>query len=194
MTSGSRVKLGDRSHYSMPKTSNNALILFARTPLKGQVKTRLYPSLDHETIFQLYSCFLQDSIQKICMVENTDLLIGISSSQGSSYFENLAPRQKLRIVLQEGVDLGERMRKTFADRFAEGYQKTVIIGSDSPSLPSSYLEAALGSDKDITLGPCIDGGYYLIGLRNKLGDIFDEVDWGTSKVLEQTFRKIRCRK
>ena len=78
------------------------------------------------------------------------------------------------------------MRRALQDRFAEGYDKAVIIGSDSPSLPVTYIERALGSDKDLVLGPSTDGGYYLIGMRGKVVEVFDGVSWGTQKVLRET--------
>jgi hypothetical protein len=96
----------------------------------------------------------------------------------------------MRLFAQEGKDLGEKMRRAIHDRFVEGYKRVVIIGSDSPSLPVSYIEQALSSDKDMVLGPSIDGGYYLIGMREKVVEIFDGVAWGTEKVLSETYERL----
>ncbi|MBT5549804.1 MAG: glycosyltransferase [Nitrospina sp.] len=169
----------------MAKFCENAVVLFARDPVLGKVKTRLSPFLDDETILQLYTCFLHDSLDKIRQVENADLFIGISPSNQSGFFTGM-PGSDMRIFVQEGKELGDKMRRAIQDRFAEGYERVVIIGSDSPSLPVSYIERALASDKDMVLGPSTDGGYYLIGMKGALTEVFEGVTWGTEKVLQET--------
>ena len=83
------------------------------------------------------------------------------------------------------------MRRAFIDRFMQGYNKVVIIGSDSPSLPVSYIDKALDSERDLVLGPSIDGGYYLIAMRGKVFEVFSGVDWGTDKVLYETLQRVK---
>lgn len=171
------------------RKNENALVLFARDPVPGQVKTRLHPFLDAETICDLYLCFLDDSIETLQRVENADRFIGVYPGHLSGYFPGL--QADASVYLQEGKDLGERMRSTFRQRFEEGYGKVVIIGADSPSLPAAYIREAFSSGKDIVLGPSTDGGYYLIGMAEKLLDVFDGVSWGTDQVLRQTLNRIR---
>jgi hypothetical protein len=122
-------------------------------------------------------------------VENTDRFVGVAPSNESGFFAGmLAPNIKL--FVQEGEQLGDKMRRAIQDRFAEGYKRVVIIGSDSPSLPVSYIDRALNSDKDLFLGPSTDGGYYLIGMREKMTEVFDGVTWGTQTVLRETFQRL----
>ena len=166
--------------------STHAVILFARAPKLGKVKTRLQSHLDQETILQLYSCFLRDSIEKICVIEEADSLIGLAGEGNLNCFIETLMGRDIRTFPQSGNNLGDRMRNAFLDRFEEGYEKIVIIGSDSPSLPVPCITRALESNSDIMLGPSVDGGYYLIGMRNKMFEIFDGVEWGSEKVLEQT--------
>ena len=169
----------------MRKVHDNALILFARDPVLGKVKTRLSPFLEDESILKLYTCFLQDSLNNIRQVENIDHFVGVAPSNESGFFsEMLAP--DIQLFIQEGELLGDKMRRAIQDRFAEGYVRVVIIGSDSPSLPVSYIETAFDSDKDMVLGPSTDGGYYLIGMKGKVVEVFDEVNWGTETVLRET--------
>ncbi len=169
----------------MAKTHDNALILFARDPILGKVKTRLSPFLADETILRLYTCFLQDSIKNIMQVENVDRFVGVAPSNESGFFtETLV--SDIRLFVQEGEKLGDKMRRAIQDRLAEGYERVVIIGSDSPSLPVSYIYRALSSDKDMILGPSTDGGYYLIGMRGKVVEVFNGVTWGTETVLRET--------
>ena len=96
----------------------------------------------------------------------------------------------MKIFQQQGSDLGEKMRSAFADRFKEGYDKVVIIGSDSPSLPGCYIDKAFATSKDLVLGPSADGGYYLIAMSRKVFEVFGGVAWGTEKVLEETLKKV----
>ncbi len=83
------------------------------------------------------------------------------------------------------------MANAFQARFAEGYERVVIIGSDSPSLPVDYIEQALSSEKDLTIGPSTDGGYYLIGMSGKLVNVFEDVAWGSDAVLAQTLERVK---
>ena len=173
----------------MAKKNKNALVIFARDPLVGQVKTRLNPFLDLRTTCELYTCFLSDSLDTICAVESADYFVGIYPSSTSGFFERLDPSLSISTFVQEGKDLGDRMKNTFSARFAEGYEQIVIIGADSPSLPLAYIRQALGSKQDVVLGPSVDGGYYLIGMRGKLINLFDGITWGGDTVLEET----RCK-
>jgi len=174
----------------MGKYHNSALIVFARDPVVGQVKTRLNPFLDLQVTCDLYTCFLSDSLDKICAVKSADRFVGIYPSNLSGYFERLDPSLSINVFTQKGKDLGERMLNAFSARFAEGYERVVIIGSDSPSLPLAYIMRAFSSELDVTLGPSADGGYYLIGMRGKLVNLFDGIAWGENTVLEETRQKL----
>ena len=139
----------------MGKQNKNALVVFARDPALGQVKTRLNPFLDLQTTRDLYTCFLSDSIDTICAVESVDCFVGIYPSSTSGYFEQLDPSLHISTFVQEGKDLGDRMKNTFSARFAEGYEQVVIIGADSPSLPLAYIRQAFFSKQNVVLGPAI---------------------------------------
>ena len=174
----------------MVKRHNNALIVFARDPIVGQVKTRLNSFLDQQAICDLYTCFVSDSLDNICAVTSADHFVGVYPSSISGYFERLDPSMSIRIFTQRGENLGARMLNAFSERFREGYRRVVIIGSDSPSLPLAYILQALSSEKDVALGPSADGGYYLISMRETLVNLFDGVAWGENTVLEETRIKL----
>jgi hypothetical protein len=174
----------------MRRQNKKALIVFARDPVMGQVKTRLNQFLDLQTICELYTCFLSDSLDTISSVESVDCFVGIYPSSISGYFERLDTSLNIGTFVQEGKDLGERMKSTFYARFAEGYEQVVIIGADSPSLPWAYIRQAFVSKQDVVLGPSVDGGYYLIGMRGKLVDLFDGIKWGGDTVLKETYCKL----
>jgi len=96
---------------------------------------------------------------------------------------------QLHEAVEEG--LGARMQDALRRRFEEGYHKVVILGADSPTLPSAFIEQALHSDREIVLGPSTDGGYYLVGMTGKVAPVFSQVDWGTDRVLSQTLQHLR---
>jgi rSAM/selenodomain-associated transferase 1 len=170
----------------MGSTEKKALVLFARNPVLGQVKTRLQSKFDEATVLKLYTCFLEDSIDKICSLKEVVPFIGAYPDTSSKYFKIISEQKKITIIPQEGDDLGERMKNAFLKLQEDGFQKVVIIGSDSPSLPLSYIEAAFDSDCEVVIGPSADGGYYLIGANGKVPNVFSSVSWGTGSVLSQT--------
>ena len=174
----------------MENKKNKAVILFARDLILGQVKTRLSSLFDDETILRLYTCFVEDSLEKIRQVDNADCFVGISPSNISGFFNRIED-SGTRLFIQQGKDLGDKMRQAFVDRFSDGYKKVVIIGSDSPSLPVSYINQALNSDKDLMLGPSTDGGYYLIAMTGKVSEVFDGIAWGTEQVLDETLNRVK---
>ncbi len=177
----------------MVKQNKNALIVFSRDPVLGEVKKRLNPFLDLKTTCDLYTCFLSDCLKTICSVESADYFVGIYPSNVSGYFEQLDPSLSITTFIQEGKDLGERMKNAFSVKFAEGYKQIVIVGADSPSLPSLYIRQALASNRDVVLGPSVDGGYYLIGMKEKLTHVFDDIKWGRDSVLKETYSKLKSR-
>lgn len=180
----------------MTKRQTKAIILFARDPVAGEVKTRLAPFLSQDLILELYTRFLNDSVEKICKVRTADPFIGVYPADSSGYFSRVSKNLETppEVFLQEGEDLGEKMFNALQARFDEGYGHVAIIGSDSPSLPVAYIEQALNSEKDIVIGPSTDGGYYLIGMYRKPVNVFaDGMDWGSEKVLRQTLDRVKNR-
>ena len=173
----------------MAKKNKNALVVFARDPVIGQVKTRLNPFLDLQTTCSLYTCFLSDSLDTMRALESADHFVGIYPSSTSGYFEQLDP-SLIGTFIQEGRDLGDRMKNTFSAKFAEGYEQVAIVGSDSPSLPLGYIRQAFASKRDVVIGPSIDGGFYLIGMKGKLINLFDSISWGGNTVLKETYSKL----
>ena len=175
----------------MSPPSKKAVILFARDPVAGQVKTRLQTVWGPETIYQFYLHILKDSLDKLHAVKQVDRFIGVYPSRQSGYFEDMDFSKRWALFDQEGDDLGARMQNAFRHRFEEGYQQVVILGADSPTLPIEFIQKALESDRDVTLGPSIDGGYYLIGMKGQTARIFDNVDWGSEQVLDQTLQHLQ---
>jgi len=170
----------------------NALVLFARDPVPGKVKTRLGPLLDAETICNLYTRFLDDSLDKLRRVNEADGFVGVYPALETGYFNHPGDLASVSVFVQQGEDLGERMRNAFVEGFARGYRRVVIVGSDSPSLPVEYIRMAFRSEKDVVLGPATDGGYYLIGMKGRMVEVFDGIEWGGDRVLSDTLVRIKA--
>ncbi|MCH8193298.1 MAG: TIGR04282 family arsenosugar biosynthesis glycosyltransferase, partial [Planctomycetes bacterium] len=99
-----------------------------------------------------------------------------------------------RYLTQEGQSLGERLEYAFVHAYSLGFDRVIVIGSDSPDLPTSLLDRALRSLRchDAVIGPCDDGGYYLIGFHvdSFCPSVFRHIEWSTGKVYDQTLRNL----
>ncbi len=165
----------------------NALIVVAKRPAPGQTKTRLSPPLKPEQASALYECFLLDTLDHMRQVRDTQHVIAYLPYDEQGYFQRFAP--DFELILQEGDDLGERLDCALTSYLLRGYEHVVIMDSDSPTLPSDYLSHAfhaLSNGADVVLGPCEDGGYYLIGLKKPTPRLLREVHMSTPMVAAET--------
>lgn len=165
--------------------SKNALIVVAKRPAPGRTKTRLSPPLTPELASALYECFLCDTLDQMRQVEDADRVIAYLDEP--EYFQRLAP--DFELIPQRGNDLGSRLDRAITDCLSQGYERVIIIDSDSPTLPSGYLSQAfntLSDDADVVLGPCDDGGYYLIGVKQPVPRLLREVRMSTPTVAADT--------
>lgn len=176
---------------SVTTISNAAVAIMAKAPWPGQVKTRLCPPLSPEEAAQLYRAFLLDKIGQIGALQAVPV-ISYAPAEAKATFEALAPSH-FSLILQQGRDLGARLLSTFEQIFSRGCLRALAIDSDTPTLPTVYLERALDlladTRIDVVLGPSEDGGYYLIGLRQPHRELFEEISWSTSHVLSQTLQR-----
>jgi rSAM/selenodomain-associated transferase 1 len=165
---------------------SHALLVVAKRPAPGQTKTRLSPPLSPEQASALYECFLQDTLALIRQVPQAQPVIAYLPQGEKAYFTGLAP--DFELLLQEGADLGARLDQALTYYLERGYERVVIMDSDSPTLPAAYLTAAfeLLDEADVVLGPCDDGGYYLIGLKRPAPRLLREVQMSTSTVTAET--------
>ncbi|HEX8248038.1 MAG TPA: TIGR04282 family arsenosugar biosynthesis glycosyltransferase [Pyrinomonadaceae bacterium] len=168
-----------------------AIIIMAKAPLAGTVKTRLQPFLSARQCAQLAACFLRDTVNKAKTLK-IQLIIAYSPAAETDYFRRLAG-EKTSFVEQKGGDLGEKMFSAFEFAFARAaaaVDAAVMIGTDSPTFPAGFIERAfefLETGSDAVLGKTEDGGFYLIGLRKSDAEIFAAVEWSSA----QTFARVR---
>jgi rSAM/selenodomain-associated transferase 1 len=174
-----------------------ALGIMTKAPQAGKVKTRLSPPLSPEEAAELNICFLRDlagSISQACL-ESSAQGVGIYTPLGSeSVYESILPKDFF-LIPQHGHNFGERLISAAQDLFKVGFESVCLINSDSPTVPaSSFVEAANELAKPggrIALGPSEDGGYYLIGLKKLHKGLFEEIDWSTERVFDQTMQHAR---
>src|SRR3989338_1648464 len=170
----------------------DCLIIFAREPKAGKVKTRMQGHLSLDMCVKLYKAFLKDALELARALKCSDKVLAYESSEPEpGYLKTIA--WGFLFHKQEGKNLGEKMYHAF--RFAKRNKcdKTIIIGSDSPNLHAEYIKDAyrrLGKN-DIILGPAQDGGYYLVGLKNPCKGIFKGIKWSSKTVLEDTLKNAR---
>lgn len=165
-----------------------ALAVVAKRPASGQTKTRLTPPLDPDKAVALYTCLLLDTLEVMGQVEGVTRLLAYAPDDAESYFRALAP-PGFTFHPQQGADLGQRLHHITAYCLALGAPQVVIVDSDSPTLPAAILRAAFAHlddpVTDVVLGPCDDGGYYLVGLKRPCPAVFD-VQMSTPHVLRDT--------
>jgi len=172
---------------------STCLIIFAKSPIPGKVKTRLIPYITPTEAAELYKAFVTDIICDTHKLKCEQVTIAYTPSNAEATFHSICGRS-VNYLPQKGNNLGERMKNAFKRSFDKGFKRTVIIGTDSPTLPLSYIRDAFDVLKEVpvTIGPTFDGGYYLIGLSEQNDAIFDGVDWSTSRVFGQTLTRIQA--
>ncbi|MDF0652419.1 MAG: hypothetical protein CV081_09420 [Nitrospira sp. LK265] len=175
---------------------STALVVFAKAPIPGQVKTRLSPPLTPDEAATLHGSFVIDTLERTKMAASKLKLplaryLACAPSATHVFFKIMEERQAVKLLDQVGDNLGARMNQAFQTLFAQGYRQVVLIGTDVPTLPLEHFKLALTSleNHDLVLGPAFDGGYYLIGLKRMALDLFDNIPWSTDQVLRLTQKR-----
>jgi len=176
----------------MDKQLEKLLVIVAKEPLPGKVKTRLFPKFSPEVAADLYRCFLHDRIQEVSTLNGVDRAIAYTPEDARETFTALA-LAGFELFAQQGKHLGERLNNIFLEKLSQGYKAVSIVDSDSPDLPKSLIkesfELLLSKQADIVFGPCYDGGYYLVGMRKPHPELFRNIPWSTENVLSVTLEK-----
>jgi rSAM/selenodomain-associated transferase 1 len=176
--------------------------MFAKQPVPGRVKTRLAADWGDDRAAELYEAFVRDLLQRADFdyLDDPDgeiqRVLGFApdNAEARSWFEEAAP-DRWHLWPQPNEDLGGRIAKFFAEHTAEAGGSAILIGSDSPTLPITFILDALYRLKtaDVVICPASDGGYCLIGLRAGFDSatLFKGVDWSSTQVLGQTAKRVR---
>jgi len=165
----------------------SAVILFAKAPIPGRVKTRLTTRYPAESVAELHDAFVRDMIKMLRSLggqTEVELHTDITTDDWDDI--NVAR------ALQTGGNLGNRMLHAMDHALRAGYSRAMIVGSDAPTLPAAHLERLLAAGADVALGPADDGGYYAISCRRTHPGMFDGVEWSGPKALKDTIRAARA--
>ena len=166
----------------------NLLIIFTRNPILGKVKTRLAKTVGDKTALDIYT-FLLKKTKEITLDSRCDKVVYYSEKLIKNDIWNC---NSFRKEVQSGEDLGAKMKNSFYDAFENNYRKVVPIGSDIYDLESYHINEAFKKldTNDVVMGPALDGGYYLIGLKKMHPKIFDNKRWGSSTVRKDTLKNL----
>jgi len=169
-------------------SSEKILLIFLKNNEQGKVKTRLAKTLGDEKALEVYKKLKAFTFAIADKVE-ADKQLWFSNFLPD---KSSIPLKKFQIKLQKGHSLGERMKLGFQQAFEDGYKKAVIIGSDCAQLQQEHLQKAYAAldSTDVVIGPAQDGGYYLLGMRTYLPNLFNDIDWSSERVFKQTVAKI----
>lgn len=178
---------------SAQNNMNSCVLLLVKYPEKQQVKQRLAVGLTEDIAVELYRNFVLDTLTMVEDLSVSFYICFYPHTEQKKFFTWLGTHDQF--LPQEGADFGKRMRSCFERAFALGFQRVVLIGSDSPDLPGGYLMKAFTAlqTQEVVLGPAADGGYYLIGFRDTsfTPSVFEEIHWSTPTVLAETMTKIK---
>lgn len=170
----------------------DVLIVFAKAPEPGTVKTRLTGLLTEEEAAQLYEAFLRDSLAAYTTLA-ADVWLYLAPSS-SAVPEGVVP-DGVALKAQRGGDLGQRMLNAFVESFLAGYQRAVVIGTDHPTLPLAFVEQAfreLATPFTTVLGPSDDGGYYLLGMNELYSQLFQGMAYSHAEVFADTLQRAQA--
>ena len=172
----------------MENTSESLLLILTRNPVLGKCKTRLAATIGDEKALEIYKFLLEHTLK---ITEKLNVVKEVHYSE-EIWVDDIWSNETYIKKLQEGDDLGERMANAFRNGFKSGFKKIVVIGSDMFDLAQTDLENAfeLLNTKDYIIGPAVDGGYYLLGMRLFNQNLFVEKAWGTDTVLRDTLKNL----
>lgn len=166
------------------------VLLFAKAPRPGGVKTRLAPALGEDGAAGLYEALLADTVDRLRDLEVPLEIHAAPGSAGPEWFRERYPSTRVR--RQRGDDLGERLARAFDESFRQGDDAVMAVGSDHPTIPLEYLREGFRAlaDRDAVLGPGRDGGYYAVAIRRSAWPdawaLFRDIPWSTDRVASAT--------
>jgi len=171
-----------------------ALLVFARQPVPGQVKTRLCPPLTEVEAARVHEICLRTVLTGVLQIGDVDTVLVGTPDGSEPAFRRLIGDSLGSVWNQGDGTLGQRLERATRKALHAGATRVVVIGTDSPQMPTGCIESAVErlDHADVVLGPTEDGGYYLIGLRRDPDCLFQAIDWGTHRVAEQTRARTRA--
>jgi rSAM/selenodomain-associated transferase 1 len=162
------------------------IIVFVKNSKLGKVKTRLAKTIGDQAAFEVYKSLVQiteHALESLDIDKRIYFSDSIIDAKWSSYFK----------ALQQGADLGERMKNAFIEAFNDGYERVILVGSDLPDISSNHISKGLEclTNSEVVFGPAMDGGYYLIGMTKMFPLIFNNKPWSQNRLLDITIKELK---
>lgn len=172
------------------KKDSCKLLIFTRSPVLGEVKTRLQPEFSPQQSLKLHKKMMLNTLALSEKLPALSTELCCTPNRNTLFFLECENQFPVTLSNQQGDDLGERMAFSLSVAL-QSYDKVIIIGTDCPDIDQEYIDQALNEldNVDVVLGPASDGGYVLLGLRKFSLELFTGINWGSDKVLSQT-RKV----
>jgi len=174
-----------------------AIIVFARLPVEGKVKTRLAKDIGNKNAASFYNVCADHILSEVRKVKESGvgLFLFYSDKNEDGDIKNWVG-DDFYFHSQLGDDLGTRMLNAFRLVFKEGYKKIIIVGTDVPDIDSALLLNAFNelNENEFVIGPSEDGGYYLLGMKTLTVDVFEDMKWGKETVFDSTIEKLDNKK
>lgn len=183
------------------------VVIVAKEPVENRVKTRLCPTLNAGQARELYTLFVQDMVEELSGISmakaasegdlcpSVTLALAYTPEGAEAAFRTIVPTP-IPLLAQQGADLGERLANIFHELCGKGYDQVHIVNSDSPDMPSELISRSIRlltePQTDLVLGPCDDGGYYLVGLKKCVPELFAQIPWSTEQVLQKTVTRAQA--
>lgn len=169
----------------------DAIIILAKAPIPGEVKTRMCPPLTPDEAASLHGSLVMDAVENTRSLRGFDIFLACSPGRDHLFFQTLAARHRLHLEDQVGEDLGQRMDHAVTTVLNRGYRSVLLVGTDIPHLSArtyTHAREALQAN-DVVLGPTRDGGYYLVGMKKSMPELFADISWSTDRVLTQSLAR-----
>lgn len=169
------------------------LLIFVKYPEPGKVKTRLAKNIGLESAAALYREMAETIIYDLSKLTDYAKIIFFDPPERKEDVMRWLKFNGLSFIPQGGNSLGEKMSNAFRHAFSRGADRAVVIGTDCPQISTQTILEAFEKLKtsEVVIGPSYDGGYYLLGLRRFIQEVFKDIDWGTNRVLDQTIKRLR---
>jgi rSAM/selenodomain-associated transferase 1 len=170
------------------------ILIFAKAPQPGQVKTRLIPALGAQGAADLYRQLLHYTIEQACSAAIGPVELWCAPDKHDDFFRACAAQFDISLHLQQGADLGEKMAHALADALTRA-PHAMLIGSDCPLIDAAYLRqaaTALIEGKEVVIAPTNDGGYALVSAYGTVPTIFEDIAWSTPRVMTQTRQQLHA--
>ncbi|NJB86138.1 hypothetical protein GGR26_001906 [Lewinella marina] len=165
-----------------------AVIVMVKNPIPGKTKTRLAQDVGNDMALEMYGILCRHTRDQLLALEGVTRYLHYSDHVA---VDDDWPNRAFIKLVQVGQGLGERMAAAFDHAFVRGHERVIIIGSDCPGLTANILRQALSELERhaLVVGPANDGGYYLLGMRHPHPELFADMEWSTSAVLDETLAR-----